>query len=229
MLNTSISRRLWVALVAVALLALPVAVGANSLDVNENAADCVGASGPPTGGACNGLACGLETVLVDQGDAYVQSDHPQLEPRIDVQFCFNANGVTLPPRLNGTPGRFRIMKFYREQGNNPRQHTFVTLKRNQTGTAYRMAVLQRDAAGNFEFVGEFFYGNGGHDVQIVWDRNGGAANTGRVEVFRDGVLRAGRDVDLTGWNVDRVRMGAIDEIDAGVAGSVYFDEYVSTR
>ncbi len=217
-------RSITLAALALAASATLLAAGpaaANSLDVNEFAAICGGG-----GTACNGSSCGLETILVDQGNAYVQSDHPVEEPRISVKLCFNHNGVTLPPRPNGSPGRFRIMKFYREQGNNPRQHFFLTLKRNQANTQYRLAVLQRNAGGTFELVGEFFWGNGTHELEIIWDKTVG---TGRVEVYRDGVLRASRDVDLTGWNVDMVRMGAIDEIDAGVAGSVYYDQYVSTR
>lgn len=198
---------------------------ANSLDVNENAA----LSGS-VGAACNGSPCGLEVGLVDQGDAYVQSDHPNQEPVATLTFRMDANGVSLPDLAGGAPGRYRILKGYREAGNNPRQHLFVTLKRNIANTTYRIAVLQRDQNSNFQFVGEFFWGNGDHELQIVWDKTGGVGN-GSVTVFRDGVQRAQRDVDLTPWNIDRVRMGAIDMASDNftATGSVYMDEYVSTR
>lgn len=213
-------------IVTLAFLVAAVPARANDIEVTDDAGEC---DGPIGTGVCNGFSCGMETLLSDQGNAYVQSDHPDQESRFVVSFCFSANGVTLPPQTGGTPGSFRIMKFYRESGNDPRQHMFLTLKRNQTNTQYRLSLLQRNASGTFEQVGEFFYGDGSHLVEIVWDKDGGTGGTGRVEIYRDGVLRASRDMDLTGWNVDRVRMGAIDEIASGVSGSVYFDNYVSTR
>lgn len=199
---------------------------ANSLDVNENAA----LSGS-VGTACNGSPCGLEVVVTDQGNAYVQSDHPSEEPTVTITFRIDPNDIDLPDIAGGLPGRFRILKAYREQGNNPRQHLFVTLKRNLIDTNYRIAFLQRDHNANFQFVGEFFLGNTDREIQIVWDKTGGGAGTGQVTVFRDGSQFAQRDLDLTQWNIDRVRMGAIDMTpdNFSATGSIYLDEYVSTR
>jgi hypothetical protein len=213
------------AIMAAAVVLIGMPAHANSLDVNDDAA-----LPGSVGSACGGNPCGLEVVLVDQGDAYVQSDHPTEEPTVSIKFLMDANGVVLPDLTNGSPGRFRIAKGYREAGNNPRQHLFVTLKRNILDTQYRVAVLQRDNNENFQFVGEFFWGNGAHELEILWDATGGAGN-GRLEVYRDGVLRASRDVNVTGWNIDRVRMGAIDMASDNftASGSVYFDEYVNTR
>lgn len=201
---------------------------ANSLDVNEDAA-----LPPSVGTNCNGNPCGLEVILVDQGQAFVQSDHPTQEPVASIKFALDTNGVVLPNLTNGSPGRIRIAKGYREQGNNPRQHLFVTLKRNIAGNAYRIAVLQRDNNSNFQFVGEFFWGGnnaGPHDLEIRWDATGGAGN-GRVEVYRDNVLSASRNLNVTGWNIDMVRMGAIDMAsdNFNATGSIYLDEYVNTR
>jgi hypothetical protein len=199
---------------------------ANSLDVNEDAAlpNSVGSN-------CNGQPCGLEVLLVDQGQAYVESDHPNQEPTVSIKLMLDANGVSLPDLPNSSPGRVRILKGYREVGNNPRQHLFVTLKRNIANTQYRVSVLQRDNNENFQFVGEFFWGNGPHELRIVWDATGGAGNNGNVQVFRDNVLRADTDVNVTGWNIDMVRMGVIDMASDNFTaiGSILVDEYVNTR
>ncbi|MEM7480145.1 MAG: hypothetical protein AAF481_03130 [Acidobacteriota bacterium] len=192
---------------------------ANSLDVNAAAA-----LGGSVGTACGGSPCGLEVVMTDENNAYVQSDHPNQEPFARIAFRIDPNDVTLPERGNGTPGRFRVMVFYREQGNNPRQHLFVTLKRNLADTGYRMAILQRDDTNSFNFVGEFFLGNNDNLIEIEWDQ----AND-QVTVSRNGTQRAQATVELSTWNVDRVRWGAIDQIDTGVSGSIYLDTYSSTR
>lgn len=212
-------------LAAAVLLVAGAPAQANSLSVNENAA-MTGS----VGSNCNGQPCGLEAIVVDQGNAYVESQHPTQEPFVNITFRIDPNDITLVPRGNGTPGRFRVMKLYREQGNNPRQHLFATLKANQTNTGYRLAVLQRDNNNNFQFVGEFFVGNqDNNEIHIVWNAGTGS-NDGSVEVFRNGVSRALRTgMNMNNWNVDMVRMGAFDEIDAGTAGSIYLDEYVSTR
>lgn len=198
---------------------------ANSLSVNENAA-----LAGSVGSNCNSSPCGLEVVMTDQGNAYVQSDHPNQEPFATVTFRVDPNDVVLPPRPNTTPGRFRIMKFYREVGNNPRQHMFATLKRNLANNGYRLAILQRDNNENFQFVGEFFLANNdNNEIQIVWTQGTGASDS-LIEVYRNGGLKASRgSFNMNAWNVDSVRMGAIDEIDSGVNGSIYLDEYVSTR
>lgn len=192
---------------------------ANSLDVNASAA----LSGS-VGTACGGSPCGLEVVMVDTNSAYVQSNHPNQEPFVHLAFRLDPNDVVLPPRGNGTPGRFRVLKGYREAGNNPRQHLFVTLKRNLANDGYRLAVLQRGDDNLFNFVGEFFVGNTDNLIEIDWDRP-----SGTVTVFRNGTQRAQANVTMTTWNIDQVRMGAIDEIDTGVTGSIFMDEYSSTR
>ncbi|MEM7052020.1 MAG: hypothetical protein AAF604_20295 [Acidobacteriota bacterium] len=208
------------AFLAVALFVfVGVPASANSLNVNAAAA----LSGS-VGTACGGSPCGLEVVLTDTNSAYVQSDHPNQEPFVNLAFQIDPNDVMLPERGNGTPGRFRVLKAYREQGNNPRQHLFVTLKRNIANTGYRLAILQRDDTPLFNFVGEFFLGNNDNLIEITWDR----ANE-TVTVFRNGTQRATASITMDTWNIDRVRMGAIDEIDAGVSGSIYMDEYSSTR
>lgn len=214
------------AIVAVAVMLLAsMPAAANSLTVNAAAA-LTGS----VGSACGGNPCGLQVNLVDQGQAYVESQHPNQEPTVSIKFRMDANGVVLPNLPNSSPGRYRILKGYREVGNNPRQHLFVTLKRNLTNTQYRVAVLQRDNNNNFQFIGEFFWGNGDHELEILWDRTGGTGN-GRVEVYRDGVLRAGTNVNLTGWNIDMVRMGAIDMAadNFSATGNVFMDEYINTR
>jgi len=203
---------------------LPVIAGANSLSVNENAA-LTGS----VGSACNGSPCGLEVVITDQNAAYVASTHPDAESHVVITFRIDPNDIVMPDFGASLPGRMRVLKAYSDAAS-ARQHFFVTVKRNKNDDAFRLAVLQRNNNGDFAFIGEFFLGNKDNELKIDWT----AGNPGTVVVYRDGDVKAERDtLNFANHNVNEVRLGAPggdpDAITAGVVGSIYIDEYVSTR
>jgi hypothetical protein len=198
---------------------------ANALDVNASAA-LTGSVGT----ACAGSPCGLEVQITDQDKAYVASTHPDAESHVVLTFRVDPNDVSLPKfGTEDLPGRIRILKAYSDAAS-ARQHLFVTVKRNNNDDAYRLAVLQRNNNGDFAFIGEFFLGNKDNEIKVDWT----AGNPGTVVVYRDGAVKAQRDtLNFANHNVDEVRFGLPggdpDAVTAGVAGSVYLDEYVSTR
>lgn len=211
-------------LLAALVVLLPAIAGANALDVNANAA-LTGS----VGSACGGSPCGLEVLITDQVAAYVASTHPDAESHVVITFRVDPNDIVMPDFGASLPGRMRILKAYSDAAS-ARQHHFVTVKRNKNDDAYRLAVLQRNNNGDFAFIGEFFLGNKDNEIKIDWT----AGNPGSVVVYRDGVVKAQRDtLNFANHNFDEVRLGAPggdpDAITAGVAGSIYLDEYVSTR
>lgn len=210
-------------LLAALVVLLPAMASANALDVNANAA-LTGSVGT----ACGGSPCGLEVQFTDQDKAYVASTHPDAEAHVVITFRVDPNDVTLP-LFNNLPGRVRILKAYSDAAS-AKQHLFVTVKRNKADTGYRLATLQRNNNGDFAFIGEFFLGNKDSEIKIDWT----AGNPGTVVIYRDGGELARREnLNFANHNVDEVRLGAPggdpDAITPGVAGSIYLDEYVSTR
>ncbi len=210
-------------LLAALVVLLPAMASANALDVNANAA-LTGSVGT----ACGGSPCGLEVQITDQDQAYVASTHPDAESHVVITFRVDPNDIVLPDYgPDDKPGRIRVLKAFNDAASS-RQHMFVTVKRG--ASAYRLAVLQRNNNGDFAFIGEFFLGNKDSEIKIDWT----AGNPGTVVVYRDGTEFARREtLNFANHNIDEVRLGAPggdpDAITAGVSGSVYLDEYVSTR
>ena len=211
-------------LLAALVVLLPAMATANALDVNANAA-LTGSVGT----ACGGSPCGLEVQITDLDKAYVASTHPDAETHVVITFRVDPNDISMPDFGGGLPGRMRILKGYSDAAS-AKQHLFVTVKRNNADTGYRLATLQRNNNGDFAFIGEFFLGNKDSEIKIDWT----AGNPGTVVVYRDGTEFARREtLNFANHNIDEVRLGAPggdpDAITAGVSGSVYLDEYVSTR
>lgn len=211
-------------LLAALVVLLPAMASANALDVNAAAA-LTGSVGT----ACGGSPCGLEVQITDQDQAYVASTHPDAETHVVVTFRVDPNDIVMPDFGASLPGRMRILKAYSDAAS-ARQHFFVTVKRNKADTGYRLATLQRNNNGDFAFIGEFFLGNKDSEIKIDWT----AGNPGTVVIYRDGAELARREtLNFANHNFDEVRLGAPggdpDAITAGVNGSIYLDEYVSTR
>ena len=209
---------------AALVILVPALAGANALDVNASAA-LTGS----VGSACGGNPCGLEVQITDQDAAYVASTHPDAESHVVITFRVDPNDIVMPDFGGGLPGRMRILKAYSDAASS-RQHMFVTVKRNKQNTGYRLATLQRNNNGDFAFIGEFFLGNKDSEIKIDWT----AGNPGTVVIYRDGAELARREnLNFASHNIDEVRLGAPggdpDAITAGVNGSIYLDEYVSTR
>jgi hypothetical protein len=224
-------------LLAILVLALVLTTGvtaqANSLTVNASAA-----MGGSVGTACGGSPCGLQVNVTnaDQTAAYVETDHPVAEKHYDVTFMLNPAAMT----MSGTPGlnHFIFGKLFR-QAQPQAQHTFIYLKRNNTNTAYRLAVLTRKDNSQFVFCGEFFLGNSptppDRQIRVVWvGAWAPGANDGFCKVYRDGnptpTVQA-LNIDNDTYQVDYARFGLPTgpDVDAGTFGSFNFDEFVSVR
>jgi hypothetical protein len=209
------------------------AANANSLTVNAAAA-----MGGSVGSNCGGSPCGLQ-VNVSDGDntqAYVETDEPNAEKHYDLTFWLNPGGMTMSPVAG--QNHFIFGKLYRTMQPSA-QHTFIYLKRNNAGTAYRLAVLTRKNNGQFIFCGEFFLGNSptppDRQIRVEWQAaTAPAAMDGYCKVYRDGsatpiVQATGIDNDT--YQVDYARFGLPPgaDVDAGSFGHFFFDEFVSVR
>lgn len=209
---------------AVLVVLVPALAGANALEVTAAAA-LTGS----VGSACGGSPCGLEVQITDGDPAYVLSSHPDAESHVVITFRVDPNDIVMPTFGANLPGRMRILKAYSDAASS-KQHLFVTVKRNKADTGYRLATLQRNNNGDFAFIGEFFLGNKDSEIKIDWT----AGNPGTVVIYRDGSELARREnLNFANHNVDAVRLGAPggdpDAITAGVNGTIYLDEYTSTR
>jgi hypothetical protein len=73
--------------------------------------------------------------------------------------------------------------------------------------------------------------DGPHPVEIDWrSATAVGANNGGLNLWIDGAQKADLTaVDNDTWRIDRIRLGAVNGIDAGTRGTYYFDAFESRR
>jgi hypothetical protein len=208
-----------VLVVALAAAAVP-AAAAPSIAVNNAA-------------AMNGTNFGLEVTLDGTaGAAVVISQHPQNERTFNVSFYINPNNLTMASGPNG------YLWLFRSQGNRlgPIQEAYrVGLKKTPTGF-YLAVVWVRDLnspnPGHWVTAGQWFFGSGSTatKVGVEWTAASDLVDDGSIRVFKNDVQQASLTGLANRLEVDNARLGHVaGSVQTGATGSVYLDEYVSTR
>jgi hypothetical protein len=219
---------------------------ASSLSVESTAA-LYGSVAQP-GVTCSGDGqpgpCGLEVTVDNVDDAYVQSDHPNVESTFNV--TFRLRNATLA----GAGTAYTIIGVLaRDVGPSP-GHVYIFIKRNQDNTQWKMVVRARMDNGqtiriaNFRIFDGVGAPDGSQEFRIVWAQaTGPDAEDGIMEVWKNGVRKdvgfpgapfyTGetdlRDLDNYTYNVDWVRFGSLFHDQTFLTGTYHFDEYTSTR
>jgi hypothetical protein len=191
--------------------------------------------------------CGLEVTVDNVTDAYVQSDHPVTEPRIETTFRLRNNNLS----SGGVGNRFFIFYLAERDVGPQRGHIFGYIKRNNLNTAWKLIVRSRNDDGSTRKIANFrvFDGTGAPDgsqeIKIVWQASSApGADDGVMEVWKNGIRKdigfpgapghTGAtfltDLDNDTYNVDAVKIGVVFSSQASnMSGSYHFDEYSSTR
>ena len=102
--------------------------------------------------------------------------------------------------------------------------------RNSSGSYQLRAGLLNDAS-NWTKSSWFTITDAPHFIEFDWRAASVAgANNGGLTLWIDGVQKANlAAVDNDTWRMDRVRLGAVNGIDAGTRGTYFFDAFASGR
>lgn len=178
------------------------------------------------GGSAKGLAVGV----TDTSDTYVRDDTPAFESHYHVRFYLNP-GTFLPP--DGKRARVFIAA---EDKSPPRVLAIILARANGQ---YYMSARSRQDDGSFkdptngDFPGDpafFSIPTGSNLIEVDWTRSSGpGASDGVTSFSTNGTLRTtvtGVDNDTLG--VDSGYLGTMT-IKPGASGTVYLDEFASSR
>jgi hypothetical protein len=164
---------------------------------------------------------GLQLVINDATAMYVTDDTPSAEPRYRARFYFDPNSISM------ANGDAHILF----RGINSASAVAVRVEFGYSSGGYQVrAAIVNDASGwtNTSWVP---LSDAPHAIEFDWRAATAAgANNGGLTLWVDGTQQA----DLTGvdndtWRLDRVRLGAMAEVDAGTSGTYFFDAFDSRR
>lgn len=189
----------------------------STIGVNDAAAIIAGA-----GTACAGSACGLEVGFSgDTGNAYVQDDSPLLETVYYAGFWFDPHTVSM-----GTGTSHQIFRAVDASNG-----AVMTITLGFDGSDYELAVGAQRDNGTWQATTGILLSDAPHHLALNWAAaSAPGANDGVLQFWLDNVLRAefvALDTDTK--QVNSVRLGAVAGVDTSTLGSIYFDQFVSTR
>lgn len=166
---------------------------------------------------------GLAALIDNTTSMYVRDVQSAAEPRYRARFYFDPNSVSMASSDVHTifVGRTNTSAAFNVQFN------------NNTGTSsgYRIRVqIFNDAGGNTN--GTYFtLSDAPHTIEVDWQKaTSVGANNGTLTLWMDGVSKETISaVDNDTLLVEEARLGPLTGIDAGTAGTVYFDAFESRR
>ena len=160
-------------------------------------------------------AYGFQVTLAGTARRYVADSSPALESQYSARFYFSPHG-SLPG--TSTPAILAA----RNAGG-------AVVARVQYGRAsgvYRVRAGALTTSG-WRNTGWYTITNAGHAVEIDWQAGSGS---GSIKLFVDGSLKQTIGSLQNGSNrIDSVRLGAAASLGSAAAGTLYFDDFVSTR
>jgi hypothetical protein len=162
------------------------------------------------------------SVLFDDTVAlYVTDDTPNAEPRYRTRFRFDPNMLRLPNGL----GHYIL---YGYQGTST---VILRLEFRLNNGAYQLRTALRNDGSTWQTSSWFAISDAPHTLKLDWRAaTAPGTNNGSLTFWLDGVDKgtlSGVDNDIR--RIDRIRLGAVAELDAGSQGSYCFDAFKATR
>ncbi|MFN8444737.1 MAG: S8 family serine peptidase [Caldilineaceae bacterium] len=164
---------------------------------------------------------GMSVFFDDTVALYVTDDTPNTEPRYRARFQFDPNTVRLPNGLEHSI-------FYGYQGSST---VISRLEFRISNGVYQVRGVLRNDGSTWTGSSWYAISDAPHALELDWRAATAAgANNGSLTLWIDGVQKGtvvGIDNDTR--RIDRIRLGAVADLDAGSQGSYYFDGFKSTR
>lgn len=163
---------------------------------------------------------GMQIRLNDNALVYVGDDLPNREALYRARFYFDPNATAMA----ANDSFFLLMGY---QGSTD---AIFGLELNyQSG--YRLRLALRDDPSVGVTSNWISLSDTPHYLEIAWmAATAPGANNGGMTLWVDGIQQAGlANVDNDTWRLDRVQLGAVNGLDSGTRGNLYFDAFESRR
>jgi len=163
---------------------------------------------------------GLEAVINDRTNMYLQDDRPAAEPHYRVRYKFDPNSIIM-----GNSNEFGIFRSY-----SGAVHV-IALTFGYRNNAYYVQFGVLNDSGAWYFSNRLPINDAAQLFEVNWFAStGSGANNGSVTFSIDGVQQFSRTgIDNDTHRIDMTRIGPQASIDAGTSGTCYIDSYESLR
>jgi hypothetical protein len=164
---------------------------------------------------------GMQAVIDENNNIFVTDNRPAAEPRYRARFYFDPNSI---PMVNGDAH----LIFNGFMGTSTE---VLRVEFRRSSNAYQIRSRLINDGSTWTNTNWFTISDSTHFIEIDWRAATAAgANNGGLTLWIDGAQQA----DLTGVDndtrrIDRVRLGAVAEIDLGTRGTYFFDAFESRR
>ncbi len=164
---------------------------------------------------------GLLAFINDGTVMYVNDDSPNAEPRYRARFYFDPNSLSM------ASGDAHIIL----RGYSGTSAVVLRVEFGFAAGAYQIRAALVNDGSTWTNTNWFTISDSPHSIELDWRAaTGTGANNGALTVWIDGTQQADlAGVDNDTQRLDRVRLGALADIDAGTSGMYYFDAFESRR
>jgi len=171
--------------------------------------------------ALNG-SYGMSVLINDTNAVRVFMDSAfSAETRFRNRFYFDPNGISIP-----NDNAFVIFYTWNEDYS----ATYI-IKLINHSSVYSIQVIEATDGAWSKSTDEHTISDAPHTIEIDWTASTApGANNGQIVLIIDGVTEetlTGIDNDTE--SVGAVALGAVDEVDAGTSGTIYYDDFVSNN
>lgn len=164
---------------------------------------------------------GMQATINDTSKLYVQDDNPNAESRYRARFYFDPNSITM---ANGNVHTIFV-------GYDGLSKAVLQVDLRYSAGSYQLRAGLRSDSNTWTRSSWTPLSDSSHFVEVDWQAATNAgANNGSLTFWIDGSQQANlTSIDNDTYHIDRVRLGAVNGLDAGTNGIYYFDAFESRR
>ncbi len=164
---------------------------------------------------------GLQAVIDDDSDLWVEDDNLRSEAHYRVRFYFDPNSISMPSGSS-------MDLFY---GKDAELETVVYLQLRSVYGETQIRLSTLDDTEQLKSSRWFPLTNEAHAIELDWQAASSSnSNDGHCTFWIDGLEKSQmEDIDSDNQRIDSIQLGVFNFSTSQIAGTVYFDDFISKR
>ncbi len=164
---------------------------------------------------------GMRAVINDKNGIYVTDDTPSFDSSYRARFYFDPNSIKMK-----SGDEFTL--FYGYSGTSTQA---LRVEMQSSSGKYQLRASIKDDGSSWKTGSWYTISDAPHAIELFWlASTSSSAKDGSLTLWIDGIEQGSvTKVDNDTRRIDMIRFGAVDGIDSGTHGTVFFDAFESRR